>query len=286
LLVYPDGVDVTSSIRILVTNDDGVDSPGLWHLAHALSGPGREVVIAAPSRDSSGFAAAVGHIGPGAVFEAHPTEWPAHWTQRPAEERPPAWAVEGPPGRCVLAGVLGLFGPRPHLVVSGINAGANTGRFLQLHSGTLGAALTAANSGISAMAVSLDTVPRPGMEEDPAEHWGAAAQVAAALVDQLAARERGTVWNVNVPNLERDEIAGIAEARLGRSRWAMQLSPVSEGRHEVNMVPTTPRVRAGADAASDDGPTDRELLDGGHVAITSVTVPGLLPVGEVALDLV
>jgi 5'-nucleotidase len=262
--------------RILVTNDDGTASPGLWHLAASLVGPGREIVVAAPQRDSSGFAAAVGDVAHGAAIEASPVEWPPEW---PANDTP-AWAVDGPPGRCVLGGVLGIFGPRPHLVVSGINAGANVGRFLQLHSGTLGAALTAANSGTRAMAVSLDTPHGPDAAEQPM-HWQTAAQVAAALVDQLRARPRGTVWNVNVPNIERALVRGIAEGRPGRSRQALEARSAGEGRHELHLVPLATTI---GDAPTSDERSDRDLLDAGMVSVTSVTAPGLLAVGEIELD--
>lgn len=262
-------------LRILVTNDDGASSPGLWHLAAALRGPDRQVVVAAPLRDSSGFAAAVGDVAPGAVIDARATGWPAPWSA----VDDPAWVVDGPPGRCVLAGVLGVFGARPDVVVSGINAGANTGRFLQLHSGTLGAALTAGNSGLRAMAVSLDTSPRPA-EPGEERHWDVAARVAALLLAQLQAQPRRTVWNVNVPNVAWGDVRGIGEAQLGRSRQVMATRDAGDGRHEIHLVPS-----AGGGEAAAPGSTDRALLDDARVAITSVTPPGLSSVGDVVLDL-
>src|SRR5215210_3450059 len=130
--------------RILVTNDDGIDSIGLAVLARALVGQG-EVLIAAPDGEYSGASAAFG---------------PLHLIRPEVQERTVAgiersWAVSGPPALCVLFARLGVFGPPPDLVVAGINPGANVGRSVY-HSGTVGAALTARNGGISGIAVSQE----------------------------------------------------------------------------------------------------------------------------------
>lgn len=265
---------MTSPLRVLVTNDDGAASAGVWHLAAALSGPGREVVVAIPHQDSSGFAAAVGDVAPGATIRTRSVEWPAGWKVDGVS----AWMVEGPPGRCVLAAVLGVFGDRPDIVVSGVNAGANTGRFLQLHSGTLGAALTAANSGLRAMAVSLDTYVGGVQVADP--EWAVSARVAAGLVDQLLAQPGRTVWNVNVPNLPWSDLRGIQAARIGRSRTTFTVEPMGDGEFALGMA----LLPVDAAPASSDGlRADRELLDDGFVSITSVTPPGLVAVGEIDL---
>ncbi len=262
--------------RVLVTNDDGVTSPGLWHLAAAIARLGCEVAVAAPSSDSSGFAAAVGDIVTGAVIETAPATSPL----APELE---GWAVDGPPARCVLAGVLGVFGPPPDAVVSGINAGANTGRFLQLHSGTLGAALAASNSGLHAMAVSLDVA--PGLMLDGEEqHWSTAAEVAARLLRQLVVRPARTVWNVNVPNLPLARLSGVAEARPGRSRQRLRASEVTDGRHVLDLVALGDGSTDRSDGAG-ESVTDRMLLDAGTVTVVGVSVPAVVPVGDPVLVL-
>jgi 5'-nucleotidase len=262
--------------RVLVTNDDGVSSPGLWYLAAAVSRLGCQVVVAAPRVDSSGFAAAVGDVVSGAVIETAPAASPL----APGIE---GWSVEGPPARCVLAGVLGVFGSPPDVVMSGINAGANTGRFLQLHSGTLGAALAAGNSGLRAMAVSLDVM--PGLMFDGSEqHWSTAAEVAARLLGQLIVRPVRTVWNVNVPNLPLTQLRGVAEARPGRSRQQLRASEVATGRHVLDLVALGDD--AGTSSEGGGGPAvDRTLLDGGIVSVVGVTVPGIAAVGGPVLEL-
>ncbi len=198
-------------MRILVTNDDGIDSVGLHELARALR-PHGEIVIVAPDEEYSGAGAAVGtlHLMTPEVHEAH------------VDGIDTAWAVSGPPALCVMFARLGLFGGPFDLVVAGINPGANVGRSVY-HSGTVGAALTARNGGINAVAVSQSVedfgVEGQGWEEMlEAQRWHTAARVAqvvvGALVDHLPDDPR--VLNVNVPNLELDDIAGWRHTTVGR----------------------------------------------------------------------
>jgi 5'/3'-nucleotidase len=183
-------------MRVLVTNDDGIGSPGLHALVGAIAADEHDVVIAAPAADRSGFGAAIG---------------PLHLSGEIAFERAEglcgveAVAVDGPPALAVLAGCLGGFGPRPDVVVSGINAGPNTGRAV-LHSGTVGAALTAVNFGVPAIAVSLAV--------DGGHHWMTAAEAAASLVPWVAARPMPLALNVNVPDLSPDAVEGVTVASL------------------------------------------------------------------------
>ncbi|MGH9112890.1 MAG: 5'/3'-nucleotidase SurE, partial [Acidimicrobiales bacterium] len=135
-------------MKVLVTNDDGISSPGLHVLARAVVDHGYDVIVVAPDREMSGSAAAIGqvHIEQGIDAER---------LDLPGLDGVPAYALAGPPGLCVLTARLGGFGDPPELVVSGINPGCNTGRAV-LHSGTVGAALTAANFGCRGLAVSID----------------------------------------------------------------------------------------------------------------------------------
>jgi 5'-nucleotidase len=124
------------TVRILVTNDDGIDSVGLHVLARAMRSHG-EVVIVAPDREYSGASAAFG-----ALHLIQPEVHTAH-----VEGIDVSWAVSGPPALCVMFARLGAFGAPFDLVVSGINPGANVGRSVY-HSGTIGATLTGRNGGI------------------------------------------------------------------------------------------------------------------------------------------
>ena len=146
-------------LRALITNDDGIDSPGLWALAAGAADAGFDVVVAAPHVDASGVGGSVLSVHEGNRTRVHPREIAA----LPGI---PAYAVEGHPAFIVHAAGRGWLDPVPDVVLSGINLGANVGRAV-LHSGTVGAALAASLHGRHGLAVSLDTGWRP--PEHP--HW-------------------------------------------------------------------------------------------------------------------
>jgi 5'-nucleotidase len=194
-------------VRILVTNDDGVHAPGLGAIARALarwvdeapSGEGREVVVVAPLGNHSGAGAAVG-----TVYEREAISYRS--VQLPGAEALPAFGLDAPPALAVIVGVLGGFGPRPDLVVSGINLGVNVGRSV-LHSGTVGAALTGSQLGLRGLAVSM----RSGA---PQEHWETAAGLAVHLLPVLETSPPRTVLNLNVPSVPWAELRGIRRGRI------------------------------------------------------------------------
>lgn len=184
-----------------MTNDDGVESPGIHALAAALVADGHDVIVVAPIDDRSGAGASIGRLyGAGPPPVARRT-----WPELPDL---PVHAIDAPPATAVLAACLGAFDELPDLVVSGINPGANTGH-LVLHSGTVGATLTGAGYGIPGVAVSLE------WSEDRDYHWDVAATYAAAAVEWASKPDGGPrVLNINVPNRPRGEILGVREAEL------------------------------------------------------------------------
>jgi 5'-nucleotidase len=196
--------DVSSSrrIRALITNDDGIDSPGLWALAAAVRDAGLDVTVAAPHVDASGVGSSVLAVRDEGAVRVHPRELPG----LPGV---PAFAVEGHPAFIVHSAARGWIDPEPDIVVSGINVGANVGRSV-LHSGTVGAAMTATLHGWSALAVSLDCGLRP--ETDP--HWDTATALVGDVLDALLSRDRGTVFSLNVPDVAPDRLGELREARL------------------------------------------------------------------------
>ena len=165
--------------RILVTNDDGVRSPGLRALAEALV-PLGDVTVVAPAGETS----AIGH---------------ALTLQRPLrlDDLGERWyAVDGTPTDCVNVAIVHVLGGPPDLVVSGINLGLNLGDDVT-YSGTVSAALEGALFGVPAVAVSVD-----GGRDD--WHFGPAAGAALRVARQVLARRlpRRTLLNVNVPRGE------------------------------------------------------------------------------------
>ncbi len=204
-------------MRILVTNDDGIDSVGLHRLAAAmceLEGD-HEIVVAPPDSEYSGAGAAIGAL--------HLMQPVVRRTSLEVCDDAEVWTVSGPPALCVMFARLGAFGAPPDLIVAGINPGANVGRAVY-HSGTVGAALTGRNGNISGVAIS-QSVTGFGVEgqgwDEMIEHqkWDTAATVAKtfvqALIDDLPAEP--VVANINVPNVELADIVGWRHAVVGQS---------------------------------------------------------------------
>ena len=234
--------------RVLVTNDDGVHAPGILALAVALAEAGHDVVLAAPLDDMSGSGAA---LGPGHARGVR--------TERlELEGLPdvPIFGVDGPPGMCVMAAHLGAFGDRPDVVASGINAGGNTGRSI-LFSGTVGAALAAANFGLRGVAVS----------QQLGEPWllGTAATFGAAAVAWALEQRVGAVLNLNVPNLPLGDVRGI---RSGRLAPFGVVRTVLEGEVEGHLQLV---LRETDDELDPD--TDTRLVHDGYVSVNALVGP-------------
>jgi 5'-nucleotidase len=212
-------------MRILVTNDDGVESAGLHRLARALR-PFAEVVVVAPDTEFSGASCAVGALGK-LNLEIQRVQ---------IEGVDEAWTVSGTPALCVLLAGWGVFEKDFDLVVSGINPGANVGRSIY-HSGTFGAALTARNFGMTGVAVSIELgIGGSVMGQNitaaaPVVEWDTAARVAAHAVGALALNppREAMCLNINVPNVGVDELRGWRRTELahpaGRVGTEMALHP-------------------------------------------------------------
>jgi 5'-nucleotidase len=188
-------------VRILVTNDDGVRAPGLAALAGAARRTGHEVVVVAPLEDWSGASSAVGafYRRDGVGYRTFEIE---------GLHDVPTYGVDGPPALGVILACVGGFGRRPDMVLSGINHGVNVGRSA-LHSGTVGATLTAAQFGIRGLATSIRYGPDPVPWETPAS-------IAESLLPLLEKMPLATVLNLNVPDVPAEELKGVRAARLGR----------------------------------------------------------------------
>jgi len=235
-------------MKILLSNDDGYQAPGIVALYEALKELA-DVEVVAPEQNNSAKSNALTLHSPLYVHTA------------PNGFR----YVNGTPADCVHIALTGLLGYRPDLVVSGINNGANMGDDT-IYSGTVGAAMEGYLFGIPAIAFS--------QTEKGWAHLDAAALKAAELVAQLMpalpeAAQRGEPWllNVNVPNRPADELAGFKVARLGRRHAAekviTQISPRGETMYWIG----------GAGPVKDDAEgTDFHATAQGFVSITPLQV--------------
>lgn len=192
--------DDTWPRRVLITNDDGIDSVPMQALARAFAAFA-EVYVVAPAGDRSGT---------GSTFSAFRRR---RFYLTPVDTIPgvTAWSLDGYPADCVLFGLMGGLGQqKPDLVITGPNGGANLGESW-IASGTLGAARVAAYFGVPAIAVS-------GVAEDDPGSVAAAAEWTVALArSDVARRLRAPQYlNVNIPVGPPEEVTGIAVVRSGR----------------------------------------------------------------------
>ena len=232
-------------MRVLVSNDDGVDAPGILVLARRLSVVG-EVTVVAPDRDRSGASNSLTLDQP----------------IRVARLDDGRYRVAGTPTDCVHLALAGLLEHEPDIVVSGINNSANLGDDV-IYSGTVSAAMEGRFLGLPAIAVSLASLDHRG------EHFETAAQAALVimqrlLVDPLPA---DTILNVNVPDRPWADVRGFAVTRLGKRH-----------RSAPCIRQTDPRGRpiywiGPPGAAEDDGPgTDFNAVRDGFISITPIQV--------------
>ena len=185
--------------RILLSNDDGINAPGLAALYEAMKSAG-DVVVVAPDSEKS----AVGH----AITISDPLRV---WDFKKNDEFF-GYAVNGTPADCVKIAYWALLKEKPDLVVSGINLGSNTG-INAIYSGTVSAATEGTILGIPSFAVSLTTF----KDAD----FSYAAKFARKLSEDILERglPKGTLLNVNVPPTEEQGIEGVKITRQGRSNY-------------------------------------------------------------------
>lgn len=233
-------------MRVLVSNDDGVDAPGIRILADGLRAAGHDVLVVAPDRDRSGASNSLTLDMPVRVFQQDDT----------------TWRVFGTPTDCVHVAITGMLQQEPDIVVSGINNAANLGDDV-IYSGTVAAAMEGRFLGLPAVAVSLVTSGHVG------HHYETAARAAAEIIARLRTDPlpADTMLNVNVPDLPWDQVRGFEVSRLGNRHRA-----------EACVPQTDPRGRqwwwiGAAGPEQDAGPgTDFHAVRTGHISITPIQV--------------
>jgi 5'-nucleotidase len=227
-------------MKILVTNDDGIHSPGIKALAEALRKVG-DVAVVAPDRERS----AVGH----ALTLHHPL--------RAVQIGHDAFSVDGTPTDCVNLGIHNLISFKPDLVVSGINRGGNLADDVT-YSGTVSAAMEASLMGIPAFAVSLVT-------EGIGEHYHAAAGFAAQLAREVFTRglPADTFLNVNVPDLPGEALRPPLITSQGKRRYEGLIVDKVDPRGRKYYW-----IGSGEQTFLDLEGTDYHAVSRGHISIT------------------
>jgi 5'-nucleotidase len=234
-------------MHILVTNDDGINAPGLMALAKEMRSFG-QVSVLAPDHNWS----ASGHV--------KTMHRPLRVKETLLPDGSPAWSSDGAPSDCVALGLLGYIPEKIDLVVSGINPNANIGHDVT-YSGTVTAAMEAAIGGVSGIAFSLHAPE----ELQGSIDYGPAARVAYRIVAKLIEHGQllNQLLNVNIPYLLDDQIKGILITRQGlrvyRDRLDRRVDP--RGRPYYWIGGDSPT------AIPDEG-TDFGALEQGYVSIT------------------
>jgi 5'-nucleotidase len=236
-------------MRILVTNDDGIDAPGLLALKRALDSVG-ETLVVAPDHNWS----ASGH--------RKTMHKPLRLAQVRLDDGTPAYAASGSPSDCVALVMLGVLGVRPDLVVSGINPNPNLGQDMT-YSGTVTAAMEGIISGVPSFAMSTDS--REAARRGVTDPFETAAEFAAIVARKIIAEglPADTLLNVNVPGWAKADIAGVRVTRLCRRLYRDELVERTDPRgHPYYWIGgEEPTAEPGED-------TDFWALEHGYISVT------------------
>jgi 5'-nucleotidase len=216
-----------SEYQILLTNDDGIKSPGLWAAAESLSELGY-VTVVAPRDQSSGMGRSLPVTSDGIIQEERLQIKGQDW---------PVYAVGGTPAQAVLHGILEVMPKKPDIVVSGINYGSNVGTGITI-SGTVGAAMEAAALGFRALAVSLETAREHHLSYSRDIDFSAAAHFTlkfARLLMENTPFPDVDLLKVDVPDNATSETVW-EWTRLARQRYYDPVAPERENWSEPGTV--------------------------------------------------
>lgn len=237
------------TLRALITNDDGIDAHGLTVLTDAAIRAGLQVTVAAPDVERSGASASLSALEEDGRLLMRRTDLPGLPDVA-------AYAVKASPAFIAMTGSRGAFGFTPDLVLCGVNHGPNTGHAI-LHSGTVGAALTAYTQGIRAMAVSLAS-------GNPT-NWETASHSAVTALRWYLGTDVPDVLNVNVPDVAMDRWLGIRPAALAPlGAVQAQIGQAGEGFVSVTLDEVTEHGEPG---------TDAHLIWAGYTTLTLIKAP-------------
>ncbi len=232
---------------LLLTNDDGIQAPGLKHLWQALHEVA-DVAIIAPHAEKSGCGLSI--------------TWtkPLHIRPFPWEAGTRAWSLNGTPADCVKMALAVLLDRQPDMIVSGVNRGSNSGRTV-LYSGTIGGVIEGALKGIPGIAFSFSDYEVPPISVTKPYIF--------PLIQHFLANPlpKGTLLNVNFPYKCKEKIAGLRMAKQGKSYWKeapdRRIHPEGDPYYWLG----------GAWGAVEEDPdSDVALLDQGYIAAVPIAV--------------
>ena len=244
---------MSERLEIVLTNDDGIDSPGLHAVYDALSEIA-QVTVVAPADDQSAVGRSMSH-------------------EVSVVDHELGYAVDGTPADCVVA-AMGALGPDPDLVVAGCNRGANLGEYVLGRSGTVSAAVEAAFFGVPAIAASLYVPAGDGSYRDveiTGEHYVEAVRATRYLVEHVPGSgtfERVSYLNVNAP--VRGDGPAPLELTTPSGRYEMDASKNGDA-----SIALTDRIweQMDPDTLPDPEGTDRRAVVEGRVSVSPLTVP-------------
>ncbi|MDR7316568.1 5'/3'-nucleotidase SurE [Brevibacillus nitrificans] len=240
-------------LRILITNDDGIDALGIRRLTEALlTLEGAEIYVVAPQEEKSG-------VGHGVTFRSALEPQEHDFYGLPVK----AWAINGNPADCVKAAYHLLFedDQKPDIVFSGINVGTNLGRDIY-YSGTCSGAREAVILGIPGIALSYDN----WFDQD---NYGEVVEMIRPLIQEFSEKaKKGELpqqvfWNVNIPHVPLKELKGIVPASLSLNHYEDKYNKEGVGYYLVREYPEVMPLAE---------PYDYDLLKHDYIAITPVHI--------------
>ena len=239
-------------MKILISNDDGILANGIHALIEALSAAGHEVYVVAPDRERSAAGHSLTLHTPLRVEEVEPK----YGAKR-------CWITTGTPGDCVKLAINAILSDdeKPDLVISGINHGPNLGADI-LYSGTVSCAMEGAMMGYQSIATSLAS-----MKTDY-EDFKVTASIIATLIDKLDTYKipPRTILNINVPGLEKEDIAGIAVTELGSRMFTDEYERRIDPRGKVYYWMAGELI-----TEPDDANTDISAVRNNLISVTPIT---------------
>ena len=232
-------------MKLLLTNDDGINAQGLKVLHNAFKNIA-EVTVVAPDVERS----AVGH--------AITLNEPLRVEKIYKDDRFFGYAVDGTPADCVKIAVKAIMKEPPDIIFSGINLGPNLGINL-IYSGTVSAAIEGAFYGITSVAISLTTVENPD--------FSYCAKFAVKLLGKIIENgcPRGTLLNVNVPSVPEDQIKGVSITRQGKAQFREYFDKQTDDQNR-----TYYRLKGDLDDVDEAFDADITAIKNNYISITPI----------------